>query len=265
MVKARKMMTHLVAVTPETFRNKYWKRFETYEFAAKDSVAPLVAAEIGSAARTMPMAFFKQQDRFVLVGVLSLIPGRNLYVSPQGKWLGAYVPSCFRGYPFRLAKAEDRQDLVLCIDQDAGLISDQAGEPFFDDQDQVAEPVKAVLDFLSRVHQGWAPTNRAVEALADAGLICDWPVKIKTREGEQPVTGLYMIDETKLNQMEDDAFLAVRSAGALPIAYAQLVSMGNIQMLARLADVQARQPKAPDKNNIAGVFGDDDILTFDNL
>ncbi|MCA1784939.1 MAG: SapC family protein, partial [Desulfobacteraceae bacterium] len=114
-------------------------------------------------------------------------------------------------------------------------------------------------------HQGWAPTNRAVDALADAGLICEWPLKVKTREGEQPVTGLYMIDETKLNQMEDDAFLAVRSAGALPIAYAQLLSMGNIQVLGRLADVQARRQKVPDKNNIAGVFGDDDILTFDNL
>lgn len=258
-------MTQLVAVTPETFRNKYWQRFETYEFAAKDTVAPLVAAEIAHAVRTMPMAFFKQQDRFVLVGVLSLTPGQNMYVSPQGKWLGTYVPSCFRGHPFRLAKAEDREDLILCIDQDAGLISDQPGEPFFDDQDQVAEPVKAVLDFLSRVHQGWAPTNRAVDALADAGLICEWPLKVKTREGEQPVTGLYMIDETKLNQMEDDAFLVVRSAGALPIAYAQLLSMGNIQVLGRLADVQARRQKVPDKNNIAGVFGDDDILTFDNL
>jgi hypothetical protein len=257
-------MTQLVAVAPETFRNKYWKRFASYEFAAKDSVAPLVAAEIAGASRTMPVAFLKQNDRFILAGMLSLTPGRNLYVGPRGQWLGAYVPSCFRGHPFRLAKAEDREDLILCIDQDAGLISDQPGEPFFDDQDQVAEPVKAILNFLSQVQQNWGPTNRAVDALADAGLICEWPLKIKTPEGEQPVTGLYMIDETKLNQMADDAFLAVRSAGALPIAYAQLLSMANIQVLSRLADVHAQQ-QAPANNSVTGVFGDDDILTFDNL
>jgi hypothetical protein len=257
-------MTQLVAVSPETFRNKYWKRFESFEFASKDSVAPLAAAEIARAAQAMPVAFIKQSDRFVLGGMLSLTPGTNLFVGPQGRWLGAYVPSCFRGYPFRLAKAEGRDDLILCIDEDSGLVSDQAGEPFFDDQDQLAEPVKGILDFLSQVQQNWAVTHKAVDALAEAGLICEWPLKIKTSEGEQPVNGLFMIDEAKLNSLEDDLFLKLRTAGALGVAYAQMLSMGNIQVLSRLADAHARQ-QAPAQNNVSGAFGDDDILTFDNL
>lgn len=257
-------MTQLVAVSPETFRNKYWKRFDSFEFAAKDSVAPLVAAEIARASQAMPVAFLKQNDRFILAGLLSLTPGTNLFLGPQGRWLGDYVPSCFRGYPFRLAKAEGRDDLILCIDQDSGLVSDQDGEPFFDDQDQLAEPLRKVLDLLSQVQQNWAVTHKAVDALAEAGLICDWPLKIKTPEGEQPVTGLFMIDEAKLNSLEDELFLKIRAAGALPIAYAQMLSMGNIQVLSRLADAHARQ-QAPVQNNVSGAFGDDDILTFDNL
>jgi hypothetical protein len=257
-------MTQLVAVAPETFRKKYWKRFESYEFAAKDSVAPLAAAEIARAAQAMPVAFLKQDDRFILAGLLSLTPGNNLYVGPRGRWLGEYAPSCFRGYPFRLAKAEGRDDLILCIDQDSELVSDEDGERFFDDQDQLAEPLQKVLDFLSRVQQNWIATQKAVDALAEAGLICDWPLKIKTSEGEQPVNGLFMIDEAKLNSLEDDLFLTLRTCGALPIAYAQMLSMGNIQLLSRLADARARQ-QAPVQNNVSGAFGDDDILTFDNL
>jgi hypothetical protein len=69
------------------------------------------------------MAFIKQQDNFVLVGLLSLTPGQNVFVAQDGRWLGAYVASVFRGYPFRLARAEGRDDLILCIDEDSGLIS----------------------------------------------------------------------------------------------------------------------------------------------
>jgi hypothetical protein len=52
----------------------------------------------------VPLAFARHQDRFLLVAVLSLTPGFNLFVSPTGQWLGRYVPSVFRGYPFRLAR-----------------------------------------------------------------------------------------------------------------------------------------------------------------
>jgi hypothetical protein len=47
------------------------------------------------------MAFVKQQDSFFLIALLSLTPKTNLFVAPDGRWLGGYVPSYFRGYPFQ--------------------------------------------------------------------------------------------------------------------------------------------------------------------
>jgi hypothetical protein len=255
-------------ITKQTHTNKSWTRFSTYTFAAKDNLAFLAGAEIAKAVSDMPMAFLKQQDCFYLVAVLSLTPDTNLFVAPNGRWLGKYIPSVFRSYPFLLAKVKGHDNPVLCVDEDSGLVhNDQtAGELFFDDNDEVSKPVKEILDFLNQVEQNRAATNVAVAALEEAGVLADWLLKIKDGEQEKPVTGLYRIDEAGLNALEDEAFLKIRKAGALLIAYAQLMSMGNMQNLAQLAKAQEQMKQAQTKQknlDIQPVFGDDDMISFD--
>jgi hypothetical protein len=261
-------MPKLTPITKQTHSNKSWTRFSTYTFAAKDNLASLVAAEIPKAISAMPMAFTRHQDRYILVAVLSLIPDTNFFVAPDGRWLGKYIPSVFRSYPFLLAKAEGQNNLVLCVDEDSGLINDDktAGEPFFDDNGELTQPVKDVMNFLNHVTQNRAATERAVASLSEAGLITEWPLKIKDETQEKPVTGLFRIDETKLNALEDDQFLKIRKAGALPIAYAQLMSMGNMQILVQLAQAREQMNQAQMKakeTDIKPVFGDDDMISFD--
>jgi hypothetical protein len=214
------------------------------------------------------MAFLKQQDCFYLVAVLSLTPGTNLFVAPNGRWLGKYTPSVFRSYPFLLAKVKGLDNPVLCVDEDSGLVhNDQtAGELFFDDNGEVSKPVKEIMNFLNQVEQNRAATNVAVAALAEAGVLAEWLLKIKDGDQEKPVTGLYRIDEAGLNALEDETFLKIRKAGVLPIAYAQLMSMGNMQNLAQLAKAQEQMKQAQTKQkdlDIQPIFGDDDMISFD--
>jgi hypothetical protein len=249
-------------ITKQSHADKSWTRYTSYEFASKNSLAPLVGAELTRAATAFPMAFVKEQNSFSLVAVLSLTPGTNLFVAPTGQWLGAYVPSVFRGYPFRLAKAEGKDDLILCVEEDSGLVNNDktAGEPFFDDTGEVSQPVKDVLNFLNQVERNRAATNLAVSALADAGVITEWPLKVQMDGREKPVTGLHMVDETKLNSLEDEPFLKLRKAGSLPIAYAQMLSMGNVQVFETLGKAHEKMAvKSPD---LKAVFGDDDIISF---
>lgn len=256
-------MPKLIPISKETHVDKSWTRFKSYQFAAKDNLAPLVGAEVVKAVLAFPMAFIKQGNNFKLVVLLSLTPGQNMFVAPNGQWLGGYVPSALRGYPFRLARAEGRDDLILCVDEDSGLISDTEGEPFFDEQGQLAKPVKDVMDFLSQIEQNRIVTQQAVSALAEARVITEWNLKVKVGEEEKPVTGLYMIDEAKLNNLEDEQFLKLRKTGALPIAYAQLLSMGNIQIFERLAKLhqQIGQQQAPPQD--VGInLEDDDTFHF---
>ena len=64
----------------------------------------------------------------------------------------------------------------------------------------------------------------AVSALAEAGVIQPWPIRIAAEENQREIGGLNRIDEAALNALSDDAFLKLRKSLALPIAYAQMLS-----------------------------------------
>jgi hypothetical protein len=266
--ETNQIMPQPTPITKQTHTNKSWSRFLAYTFAAKDNLAFLAGAEIAKAVSDMPMAFLKQKDRFYLVAVLSLTPGTNLFVAPNGRWLGKYIPSVFRSYPFLLAKVKGYDTPVLCVDEDSGLVHDDqtVGEPFFDETGEVSKPVKEILNFLNQVEQNRTATNLAVASLAEAGVLTEWTLKIKDGDQEKTVTGLYRIDESKLNALEDEPFLKTRKAGALPIAYAQLLSMGNMQNLAQLAKVREQMAQAQRKEkdpDIPTIFGGSDMFSFE--
>src|SRR3954465_962921 len=126
-------MPEFTAVTRERHASKAWRRYTSYAFAAGDAALPLVASELAQAVMTMPVAFVKQDGRFVLMAVLSLTPGRNLFVAPDGRWLGEYVPALLRSHPFRLLRPESAAESILCVDEHSALVVDAGqGEAFFD-------------------------------------------------------------------------------------------------------------------------------------
>jgi hypothetical protein len=112
-------------------------------------------------------------------------------------------------------------------------------------------------------------TQAAVDVLVAANLVQPWPLSIKQGEQNVPVTGLYRIDEAALNTLENEAFLTLRRSGALPVAYAQLLSMNQLVVLQQLSQIQAKL-KAPAPSvvqNFAGLRGiglsqDDGTLKF---
>jgi len=182
-------------------------------------------------------------------------------VDSVGRWLGAYVPACFRGYPFSLSRLPNSEKLVLCVDESSGLVTENGNEPLFDKNGELAPPVKEVLDFLQQVARNRSITDQGVAALSDAGVIREWPLSV-TIDGEKiQLEGLYRIDDGKLNNLDDQKFLKLRKAGALPIAYAQLLSMANTRIFQKLAQLHA-QVKTQPKVDLDKLLGDDDIFKF---
>lgn len=53
-----------------------------------------------------------------------------------------------------------------------------------------------------------------------------------------PLDGLFRIDEAALNVLDDEAFLKLRKSSALPLAYLQLVSTGQIALFQQLIRLQ---------------------------
>lgn len=257
-------MANIVPVSPTRHGSLRWKRPTSYAFAAKQTVAPLVAAELAKAVLMYPISFIKQNENLVPVALLGLYAEKNLFVAADGRWLAPYIPAVFRSQPFYLGNTEDGQQ-VLCIDEDQGLTQDGAGEAFFEG-DQPTSVVTDIMRLLTQTDQNRVLTLAACAELDKQGIVHPWPITLKTGAEEKKIEGLLKIDEAALNALDDAAFSALRKAGSLPIAYCQLLSMQHITQLGKLAEAHelaARKKPAPAAP--VSLNTDQDILSFDNL
>ena len=250
----------LTAITREQFAAKAWRRYTSYAFAAQSYILPVVASELAKLVPAMPMGFVRTGEAFQLMAITSLQPGGNCFVAQDGTWLADYIPAAVRAYPFQLVKSQDREDSILCYDESSGLLVEAGqGEAFFD-ADGPSLAIKAILNFLAETEQSRVVTQRLVDALQAADLIQPWPLNLQQGDTTVPVEGLYRIDEAGLNTITDDAFLALRKAGALALAYAQLLSTNQLAMLSKAAEIQARisgqlQARALSRAQVGGDLG----------
>jgi hypothetical protein len=263
-------MPRFVAVSRERHGQTKWPRYKSFAFAAADAMAPVVLAELANIMVSMPLAFSEQSGRYTLVAVLSLTPGRNMFVGADGRWLGRYVPVWFRGYPFRMFPRPGTDKAVLCVDEESGLVVEgsAATEGFFDAEGNLSPALKPLFEFLMQVERNRRVTDLAVAALAEVGVIRPWQIKLKTGQGEQAVSGLHHIDGAALNALPDDVFLKLRKTSALFLADAQMLSAAQLGVFENLAKVQAMlapPPVATLPETIDGLFElpNDDMIRFE--
>lgn len=252
-------MANYQPITYSAHAQKNWRRYSSYIFAAQDSLAPLVHQELSRACMYLPIAFVQQKNeagdtQFSPVAVQSLSQGTNVFVAPDGRWVGAYIPATYRSYPFALASTSDGQQ-VLCIDSDSGLVvssmsaEGQDAQPFFEaDGKTPSASIKEVMAFLQQVQANRVYTQRGCAVLQELGLFTPWPLTVKSSGGEQVLGGLFRVDETKLNELGGADLERLQRSGATSMAYCQLLSMQNVQSLGRLVHareqaVQAAQAK----------------------
>lgn len=261
-------MSKLQPLTQQQHGALRWKRFQSFGFAAEDSVAPVVAHEVSRAMMSMPLAFVKRAKGFMLMAVQGLTKGANLFVAPDGRWLGGYIPSAYRGYPFQLANTPEGKQ-VLCIIEGSGLLSETEGELFFGEDDQPSQAVKDVLGFLTQVAQNRKVTVDICALLDKHQLIQQWPIKIRTDSGEREVDGFYRIDETALNRLPAETLKQLQQAGALPLAYCQLLSMQHLPILGQLAQAHAARqivlPQTPGGELDLEFLSKDGTFSFGNM
>jgi SapC len=234
-------MVNMVAVSHERHGGKRWRSPGGYGFAATQALIPLVGPEFSSAAVAMPIAFVEHSGRYLPVAVLSPVQGRNFFIGPSGQWLGLYVPAALRSYPFGLSRIDGSDQVTLCIDEDSGCLvdaADSAAARLFEEDGNPSAAVKAAVDFLRQVEHSRAQTQAAVAALAEARLLQPWPLTVTLGKQQVTATGLYRIDEVALNAVSAETFLKLRSASALVLAYAQLISMHTTAAFGQMAMLQ---------------------------
>lgn len=257
-------MAKFVPVSRQHHSSRSWIRPVNYDFAARDAFCPLAGLEIAAAATSYPIAFMKVAEAYQPIAVLAQSAGTNLYLAPNGTWVpGRYVPSLIRVYPFRLLSAEDKSSMVLCVDESSGLVQDgNNGEPFFHPDGQVAPALANIARLLEAAARSRLSLEPALASLAAAGLMVPWE---QADAPEPSKGGLYRIDERRLRSLDDASFGALRHNNALPLAYAQLLSMSNLDMLAQLAVARTRAGEAASGDTLNQMFGGqvEQVLRFD--
>lgn len=230
-------------ITREHHGHRYWLKQSGHRFAAGEALCPLVAQELPSAVLSLSIGFVAEGEQFMPVAVQGLTPGQNLLVAADGRWLASYIPAPYRGYPFRMAPTEQGEQ-VLCIDEASDLLSESAGEPFFNEDGTPAQSVLDILAFFNQIEANRKLTRSICAVLQQHGLIQPWPITVQGEQGEQKVEGLFRIDEAALNALTAEALSEVRNAGGLTVAYCQLLSMQHLPTLGTLAQANTEAEKA---------------------
>jgi len=245
-------MAH-IPVNKETLAKKRLKPLNSFNFLVNQPVVEVVAGEFSSVAATYPIFFIEREGNYHPVALLSLINGQNIFVEADGTWSGYYIPAAFRRYPFIVGTATVDGKAVPALMVEEEMLSDTEGEPLYVEEgnDDAESPIGRAMRLIAetdRHHQG---TAALVTQLKDAGLIRNSDLEVMLAGQKHNVSGLYGIDEKKLNDLPDDKFLELRRSGALSIAYIQMLSMGQVQRLVVRHDIRTARERGDTVKAIA--------------
>jgi hypothetical protein len=218
-----------------------WRRYKDYSFASGHMLVPLAAAELPNAAVAYPIVFARVESGYMPFALLGIKAGANLFVGPHGEWLGRYIPASLRSQPFAFGRDQGGRS-VLCIDAHSPLVNESEGERFFDENGEPSEAFRQVMEFMQVIERGRAAAHVACEALARHNCFAPLAVPVKIPGSpDQRFDGLFQVSEAALAALPDEAFLELRKAGGLLLAYAHLLSLQNMAALGSLAARRAQE------------------------
>jgi len=198
-----------------------------YGFARGANAIPVHVGEFALVARDYPIVFVGG-DNPMPVAIVGIRQNENLFVDANGGWAaGRYIPAYVRRYPFLFLRNETENQLILCFDRASSRVAEGAQNPFFEGDDP-SEFTQKALEFTTNVQQQFSATERFMEMLKDRGLLVTQQRNFSLFTGEQrALTDFQAVDEARFNELDDEAFLALRKTGAVGAIYCHLVSLNS--------------------------------------
>lgn len=223
----------VVALSKEQHAKTKISNNNALSHVADQHMLPIVVQEFVVAGAEFPVVFVKdgQNDSYQPVVLLGLAANQNLVIE-DGKWQALYVPRVARNYPLVLVQPEPNSDrLVLAVDESSVRVNETEGVPLFKEDgsetDFLADRKKQMGEFVefSRMTRGFCEKLKSMELIKEQVLTI-------TIDGEpRNINGIHMIDEKKLNELDNDVFLELRKSGFLTAIYAHLMSLQHTQKL----------------------------------
>lgn len=210
---------------------------EDLSFSAATNSIALNAVELAEAAKHYPIVF--TQGAGVLPAAVLGLEQHNYFLQADGRWnAGAYVPAYVRKYPFIFMDVPERNQLVLCVDEEAPQYRAAAGEgsqPLYEGE-QPSALARHALGFCTAFQHHYQLTRAFCEALQAADLLTSTRSDATLFNGREILlAGFQVIDEEKFNALPEKRFLEFRAKGWLPLIYFTLMSASNWQRLTQMA------------------------------
>lgn len=231
------MFKQVVPITLERHRNLRVKGIENFEFVKNINMASIMVHEFSRAASIYPIVFVedKQKDQFKPVVLLGLEEGENLFVQGD-KWQASYIPAIIRRYPFALAKTGEEGRFMVCIDEQSDLVNEKEGQALFNEKGEPNEIMERVKRYLAELQQMDKFTEDFCAYLAQRNMFTPLNMRVRIGNELRNITGAYVVNEERLNSLSDETFLEMRTKKYVPVVYAHLSSLSQIERLLSFKD-----------------------------
>lgn len=214
---------------------------------------PISTVEAQRAGLDLPLAFSRTKKGLSLVAILSLNGEDNAQVGPKGLWMGGYMPAVVRAYPFALAYHEDKATVL--VDTKSDWLSESEGQPLFEEDGSASEVLDRLINLLKTQAPNPHRDKAILQAIDRSGVLEPW---------SQVSENLLRVEPKKLYELSNEDLVRLRSA--LPVLYAQLMSMPRINRVKNLARRKQKmtQQEQVSPEDILSSFEEDDILRFND-
>ncbi|WP_034823644.1 SapC family protein [Hyphomonas pacifica] len=213
---------------------------QPFAFLRDAHAVPITVTEFGMAAGSYPIIFVG--DDRTPVAVMGVRQGQNLFVTDEGMVADEYyVPAFVRRYPFVFASDEQSDRLVLCVDREAPMVTNQPEISFFENG-QPSKFTNDAIEFCKEFERQRQATVEFVKMIRNADLFEQKTISFQPRDADgnpsgqpQKIADYWAISEEKLNALPQEKYLELRNNGAIGAIYAHLLGLLNWQTVIQRA------------------------------
>ncbi|NMP30279.1 SapC family protein [Thalassotalea sp. M1531] len=205
-----------------------------------EQIVPLIVHEFASAAAEMPVVFVKNAEtgEFTPVAIMGFETGENVFHGET--WRGSYVPAVVMHHPFALMPSkEDPEQLQLILIETDEVLNGTEGEALFTESGEESKYLASRKEALGKYFEHTHVTKSFVNFLTEKDLLVEQTLNLEINGQKRQLSGVYLINESKLNALSDEDFLTLRKRGFLSPIYAHFFSIQQLSNLARLKSTKA--------------------------
>jgi len=213
------------------------------QFARRLNTVYINIVEFFHAQSYYPIVFTRADNNYVPCIVTGLKAGHNLFSGTDALWdTTSYVPAFVRRYPFITMNVTsdntDNEQQAMLVDEIA-LCED--GDALFDMEGQATQAWNEIEIFMADYIAAEKRTALFTDKLDKLGILESFETHIHPKVSDQVrLTGLYRVNEDKLNALSGKVIKKLMQGGELSRIYAHLISLENF---AKLLDRSASNQK----------------------